>query len=212
MMMEFDSLSSSLRYYLERIVSGFWIKSMLALIVTFFLDVLFGDVAIINIYFFLTVTDLTLGIIKAKVANNFKVRLLGNWMRKLLAHCLFVVVIGLLFYQYYRASNNTVQIVNWLIILCSLTEASSIVHNMRILGLPIPADADAVLAFLRKHFKAKIHMDPDEMTDFSIRESAQEAKEGKHDEQADYGGDGGAGRGFSRSAVAGVDRAENTAK
>lgn len=160
----FLGLRDSIAHYIGQLMFGTYTKAGVAAIATFFTDILYGDATVFGIYMALALADLFLGILKARVYGTFNTKYLLYWVRKVTTYMVLVLVVGLLCQSLFRASGYVFYAVNWMFFFCSLTEAASIVDNLRKLGCPIHPVIDKLMKVLRK--KAAQHItsgleDPD---------------------------------------------------
>lgn len=152
----FLGLRDSIAHYIGQLMFGTYTKAGVAVIATIFTDILYGDTAVFGIYMALALVDLLLGILKARVYGTFHAKYLLYWVRKVTTYMMLVLIAGLLCQSLFRASGFTFSAVNWLLFCCSLTEAASIVDNLRKLGCPIHPMIDKLMKVLRK--KAAQHI------------------------------------------------------
>ena len=141
---------SSVGYTLEQLMHGITLKTILATMLTFFTDTLYGNVTVLNIYLLVVFIDLFLGIVRAKIYGGFKPQYMFRWFRKLATHLFVVVLFGLLSSSMFHTMGITFSIVNWMLFCCTLTESASIVCHLQRLGCPIPIAIDKILSMLRK--------------------------------------------------------------
>lgn len=167
-----DDFEGSFLYYWEQLCAGFWMKALIATtLATFFTEVLFGDVVVISIYFTLAAVDLCLGVVRAKLTDIYQSRFLLFWIRKMVSYGIITLVIGLFAQQLFRLTSVTIRMVNWSLFLCSITEVTSIVNNLRKMGMPVPGHVDRWVAAWRRKAEAVCSSNFDaNSNDFSFKE------------------------------------------
>lgn len=166
-----DDFEGSFLYYWEQLCAGFWMKAFIATLATFFTEVLFGDVVVISIYFALAAVDLCLGVVRAKLTDTYQSRFLLFWIRKMVSYGIITLVIGLFAQQLFRLTSVTIRMVNWSLFLCSITEVTSIVNNLRKMGMPVPGHVDKWVAAWRRKAETVFSSGFDtNSNDFSFKE------------------------------------------
>lgn len=166
-----EDFEGSFLYYWEQLYAGFWMKAFIATLATFFTDVLFGDVVVISIYFTLSAVDLCLGVTRAKLTDTYQSRFLLFWIRKMVSYGIITLVLGLFAHQLFRLTSVTIQVVNWSLFFCSITEVTSIVNNLRKMGMPVPGHVDKWIAAWRRKAETVCSSNFDATSnDFSFKE------------------------------------------
>ena len=147
---------NNIQYYLEQLMFGMGLKSIIAAVLLFFTEFLYGNTVVLSIYFVMVAIDLILGLTRACLYGAFQYKILLHWMYKVITHVFLVVVLGLLCTSMYHTTGLTFSIVNWLLFCCTITETVSIIYNLKRLGCPVPFFMDKVMVLLRK--KAAKHI------------------------------------------------------
>lgn len=171
-----ESLRDSTVYYAGQLMFGYYAKMVIAAVATFFTEVLYGDVNVFGIYILFASADLVLGVLKSRVYGTFDPKYLFHWMRKFLTYMALVVITGLLCHAFFRTSGVIIYAVNWGLFCCCLTEAASIINNLRSLGCPIHPVLEKIMGVLRRRVAAHISV---ELNDPEVRRHVEAALNGK---------------------------------
>lgn len=148
-------------YYVEQIMYGFFVKAPLALIVTFFTDILFGDIVVLNIYLAFVFADLLLGLIRSVVYYSYSTKYLLSWVLKVCVSLFLVTMVGLLAQSLFRTSGLQFAATNWALFCCTLTESASLIKNLRRLGCPVHPIFLKLMALLRNLAASKMPDNPE---------------------------------------------------
>lgn len=141
---------SDFLYHIDQLMTFAAMKAALAAVVSFFVEVLFGDVIVLHIFFGLCLLDLICGVIQSVVWATFQPKYLLSWVKKLFTHAFLILIFGLVAHAFFRTTDIIFPLVNWLLLFCSFTEVVSIISHMKDLGFPIPAFVTAIVASARK--------------------------------------------------------------
>lgn len=141
----------SVSHYSTRLFYGFEVKAAIAMLLTFFTQILYGDVFVFAIYFVLVAIDLVLGVLRSKLDGTYQFKYVLHWVRKVFTYLLIILVLGLVCQSLSRTTGLTLSAVNWLLFCCSITELTSIISNLRRLGCPVPKVVDSIMVLMHSH-------------------------------------------------------------
>ena len=159
-----DGILSTIKYYLMDFTYALHIKAVLAAIVTVFVDILGGTVEVFYGYLFFATLDLVLGMVKSIVYKNFDRHKINQWMVKMTVQFLTAGTIALFFYMFHKTSGVMISVVNWIFLIYSLSDLSSILDKIEQMGFKLPIPAKLLVKFLRRRTSrqlATLFDDPD---------------------------------------------------
>lgn len=136
--------------YLSQLWQGISIKAAFAALATIYTQHFLGEVEVLAIYLFFMLFDFVVGALRAKVYGRWSVGRAGLWLRKLATHMVIISLFGWIYRAFFLTSGIEFGLVNWLLFCLIVTEATSVVHHLTRLGLPVPRVVHVVLRALRR--------------------------------------------------------------
>jgi phage-related holin len=160
------------KYYISQVVLGIYWKGTLGAAILFFTDFLHGDLTVLQIYLIIFAVDLALGSFRAYKEKRFEKRKLYRWPLKFLTHMSSVVLVGTLgvMLMLVSGSEASLVLINWYILLLTLTESSSVLNNAVLLGLPVPEVEQKLVFKMRKKAYKRIDELAGDGTDGELKE------------------------------------------
>lgn len=152
----YEDQMESIIHYIEQLFAGAWVKGLLAGILTIYIELFHGNIAVLNIYFIFAVIDLVLGTWYAHRVRSWSPRYVLYWLRKLVAYVGLVSLFGGLCLTITITTGENMGLVNWLLLCCTITEFGSILKNLKKLGVPLPPVLEVLLRLIRKQASEKI--------------------------------------------------------
>lgn len=146
----------SVSHYIEQLVAGAWVKGIMAFLLAIYIDLLHGDVIILNVYFIFAVIDLALGTWYAVKVDNWNPKYVLYWVRKLVAYTAVIALFGSLYMTIIITTGVDVGLINWSLLCCIITEFGSILKNLKKLDVPLPPVLEVLLRLIRKQASEKI--------------------------------------------------------
>lgn len=173
-----EEIRNRLTYNMDQLLEGAWLKSVIATAGVFFVEVLYGDLIVLNIYLLFLFLDLILGVVKSKVYGTYRVKEIGRWVGKLLTHLLVILLFGLVCNSLFTTSGFLIPTVNWLLFCLTITELASILDNLRKLGAPVPPIVYKFLKILRRQAAKKLstYVEDPEMKEDLLRTLSEERR------------------------------------
>lgn len=112
-----------------------------------------GEWHLVEIWFFIAVIDLFLGILLSRKNKNFSWRRVHAWSFKILIHSCTIIAVGVIAHAASIAATYDVLILNMYVFILIAKELSSLARNAHKLGWPIPTEIFIILSALRKKQK-----------------------------------------------------------
>ena len=128
-----------------------------------------GDWHLLEVYFFVSVLDLLLGVAYAVKRKKFSWRKVHSWSVKILVHFSSVLVVGVVAYAASIAARYDVYILNAYVALLTTIEISAAVVKARTLNLPVPHVLVVIVAVVNKKAHERIFKVLEEVTPETIK-------------------------------------------
>lgn len=146
----FVEMWNSCMYYIEQILEGAWLKTVLTTLSLWFLEFLHGDLHVLYIYLGVSFVDLFLGRKLAKKLGLYDRRKMKFWARKQFTHFTLVVLFGMVGHATFRTSGYDASIANWILLFLTYVEAASIEEKLNDLGYPVHPLLHKLFRIMRK--------------------------------------------------------------
>lgn len=157
---------------LSQLLHNWPLKSLIAIPLTYIVELLEPQLPILAIYFYLMALDLILGIISTIKESSYDIRRVRFWIYKLLTCLVILVIFTLLATTFEKLTPiNGTYLLDTIIFIFIITEAVSAVDKLIRLGAPIPSPILKLIQVLRKSMDDKV----------SSIESALTDKDNKHE-------------------------------
>ncbi len=150
-------IMETVQYYVSQLWAGAGIKSFLAALATIYIDLFHGQVIILNVYLLFSGVDLALGTWRAVKTDRWSPKFVLYWVRKLFTYVCIVSLFGGMSLAFFLWTGMNLQLVNFLLVCCCITELGSIIKNMKKLGMPLPPVVDVLLNLIRRQAAEKMN-------------------------------------------------------
>lgn len=137
------SLYTGFQFYTEQVSCQFFMKTLIAVPVSIYMEYFYGITPVIITYLILSAIDLCFGSLAAGLHGTWNQRKLNHYLIKVGTHLFLATVVGMVLYsfgQIYGGLSKEVvgACMGYVILLFVLAEAQSVVGNMLKLGMPVP--------------------------------------------------------------------------
>jgi phage-related holin len=134
----FGEVSKHVWYDISQLFYGFHWKLLFSLPTAWLANYLHIDLIIFWIWLAFMCLDLILGITRSVKDKNFKPKYVSRWFLKFGTHIFIILVSATAIYVLSRLFDNTIPAINFVIASLLFTELSSIIDNLKKIGLPVP--------------------------------------------------------------------------
>lgn len=140
----------------QGLAAGSIFKVPLACCLTFFTNIMLGDVAVLEVFVIFSVLEFFLRIANAVKNGEHASECFYLWSRRFGVYILLGVLIGLACHALYLTVGVTISIINWLMFCCIITDLALIIEQLDALGVPVPIAIHKIIVLMKKQTAKKI--------------------------------------------------------
>ena len=166
-----------LLYHFDELLHCIHLKAFIASLPVAYATYFLGDWHLLEVYFFVSVLDLLLGVAYAVKRKKFSWRKVHSWSVKILVHFSTVVVVGVMAHVVSTALRHDVYILDAYVAVLTVIEIASVIKNARALQLPVPSILAALVAVVHKKAHKHVFSVLDEEVPENIKKEMEKANE-----------------------------------